>query len=183
MPQNLLDRALKVMGLERRAYNAKDPSWNHPLLAGGGSSPARAESLSAVYACVSAISETIASLPLILYKRTADDGREPAPEHPLYRVLHDQPNELQTALEFREMMQAITLLRGNAHAEIVRGSDGQVIELRPILPGSISTLQLDNGNIAYDVSDAKGGVRRLLRHEVLHLRHRSSNGQIGRAHV
>jgi HK97 family phage portal protein len=178
MRTNLLDRALNVIGLERRAYNAKDPSWNHPLLA-GGTTPARAESLSTVYACVSAISETIASLPLILYKRTPDDGRERAPEHPLYSVLHDQPNELQTALEFREMMQAITLLRGNAHAEIIRGSDGQVIELRPILPGSISTLQLDNGNIAYDVSDAKGGVRRLLRHEVFHLRHRSSNGLTG----
>lgn len=42
----------------------------------------RAESLSAVYAYVSAISETIASLPLILYKRTADDGRERASDHP-----------------------------------------------------------------------------------------------------
>jgi HK97 family phage portal protein len=77
------------------------------------------------------------------------------------------------------MLTSMVLLRGNAHAEIIRGSDGQVMELRPILPGSISTLQLDNGNIAYDVSDAKGGVRRLLRHEVLHLRHRSSNGLTG----
>jgi HK97 family phage portal protein len=178
MHPNILDRALGFIGLERRAYNAKDPSWNHPLLA-GGTSPAKAESLSAVYACVSAISETIASLPLILYKRTADDGRERAPEHPLYRVLHDQPNEIQTALEFREMLMAMVLLRGNAHSEIIRGSDGQVIELRPLLPGSISTLQLDNGNIAYDVSDAKGGVRRLLRHEIFHLRHRSSNGLTG----
>ena len=47
-------------------------------------------------------------------------------DHPLYKVLHEQPNELQTALECREMMQALTLLRGNAHAEIMRGNDGQV---------------------------------------------------------
>jgi HK97 family phage portal protein len=149
------------------------------LLGGGRTTPGRAESLSTVYACVSAISETIASLPLILYKRTADDGRERAPEHPLYRVLHEQPNEIQTALEFREMMQAATLLRGNAHAEIVRGSDGQVTSLLPLLPDRVATLQLDNGRLAYDVTDTNGKVRRLLQHEVFHLRHRSSNGLMG----
>lgn len=175
---SLLNRALNLIGLERRSYNSRDPSWNHPLIANGGVAT-RAESLSTVYACVAAISETIASLPLILYKRTDDDGRERASEHPLYRVLHDQPNALQTALEFREMMQAMVLLRGNAHAEIVRGFYGQVVELRPILPSSISTLQLDNGRLAYDVTDRKGQVRRLLQHEVFHLRHRSSDGLTG----
>ena len=181
MRQNLVDRALNFIGLERRSYNAKDPSWNHPLLRGG--SIARAESLSTVYACVSAISETIASLPLILYRRTADDGRERAPEHPLYRVLHEQPNDLQTALEFREMMQAATLLRGNAHAEIIRDNSGQVIALVPLLPDRVTTLQLDNGRLAYDVTDTKGKVRRLLQHEVFHLRHRSDNGLVGVAPI
>jgi HK97 family phage portal protein len=175
MRTNLLDRALNLVGLERRAYNATDPSWSHPLIGGGG----KAESLSAAYACVAAISETIASLPLILYKRTTDDGRERAPENSLYRVLHDQANELQTALEFREMMQAMVLLRGNAHAEIIRGNDGQVSALVPLLPSQIATLQLDNGRLAYDVTDTKGRVRRLLQHEVLHLRHRSNNGLVG----
>jgi HK97 family phage portal protein len=179
MRSNLLDRALNFVGLERRAYNAQDPSWSHPLLQGGSVTTARAESLSAAYACVAAISETIASLPLILYRRTDDDGRERASNHPLYRVLHDQANELQTALEFREMMQAMTLLRGNAHAEIIRDNGGQVIALVPLLPGTVTTLQLDNGRIAYDVTDTKGRVRRLLRHEVLHLKHRSNNGLIG----
>jgi len=179
MHPTLLDRALNFIGLERRAYNAQDPSWNHPLLQGGSVTTARAESLSAAYACVAAISETIASLPLILYRRTDDDGRERASNHPLYRVLHDQANDLQTALEFREQMQAMTLLRGNAHAEIIRDNGGQVTALMPLLPGTVTTLQLDNGRIAYDVTDTKGRVRRLLRHEVLHLKHRSNNGLVG----
>jgi len=183
MRPNLLDRALNFIGLERRSYNAKDPSWNHPLLRGGSITPGRAESLSTVYACVSAISETIASLPLILYRRTPDDGRERAPDHPLYRVLHEQPNELQTALEFREMMQAMTLLRGNAHAEIIRGNDGQVMALVPLMPDRVTTLQLDNGRLAYDVTDTKGKVRRLLQEEVFHLRHRSDNGLVGVAPI
>jgi HK97 family phage portal protein len=179
MHPNILDRALNFIGLERRAYNGNDPSWSHPLLQGGSVTTARAESLSAAYACVAAISETIASLPLILYRRTDDEGRERATEHPLYPVLHDQANELQTALEFREMMQAMTLLRGNAHAEIIRGNDGQVTALMPLLPGTVTTLQLDNGRLAYDVADTKGKVRRLLQHEVFHLRHRSNNGLVG----
>jgi len=183
MRSNLLDRALNFVGLERRAYNAKDPSWNHPLLRGGSITPGRAESLSTVYACVSAISETIASLPLILYRRTPDEGRERAPDHPLYRVLHEQPNELQTALEFREMMTAMVLLRGNAHAEIIRGNDGQVRALIPLMPDRVTTLQLDNGRLAYDVTDTKGKVRRLLQEEVFHLRHRSDNGLVGVAPI
>lgn len=181
---SLLNRALNLVGLVRRTYGAKDPSWNGSvLLRGGNAIPGRAESLSTVYACVSAISETIASLPLILYKRTSDDGRERAPDHPLYRVLHDQPNALQTALEFREMMQAMVLLRGNAHAEIIWGNDGQVIGLIPLMNDRVATLQLDNGRLAYDVTDTKGKIRRLLQHEVFHLRHRSDNGLVGVAPI
>ncbi len=178
---NIISKALSIIGLERRAIN---PSWGGAaLLRGGSAAPGKAESLSAVYACVSAISETIASLPLILYKRTDDDGRERATDHPLYRVLHDQPNDLQTALEFREMMQAMVLLRGNAHAEIGRTADGQVQSLTPIPGDRVTTLRLENGRMAYDVTDGKGNVRRLLQSEVLHLRHRSEDGLVGVAPI
>lgn len=171
---SLIAKALNRFGFEKRAI---DPSWNAVALLGGSTVPGKAESLSAVYSCVSAISETIASLPLILYRRTDDEGRERANDHPLYKVLHDQPNELQTALEFREMMQAAVLLRGNAYAEIKRGYDGQVRSLIPL--DRVTPLQLENGRMAYDVSDSKGKVRRLLQEEVFHLRHRSDNGLIG----
>lgn len=174
---SLLTRALHAVGLERRAVN---PSWNGAaLLRNGNVTPGKAESLSAVYACVSAISETIASLPLILYRRTDDEGRERASDHPLYKVLHSEPNELQSALEFREMMQASVLLRGNAYAEIKRGYDGQVRALLPLLGDRVTTLQLENGRMAYDVADGKGNVRRLLQEEVFHLRHRTDNGLVG----
>lgn len=164
------------LGYEKR--NASDPYWsNYQALRQSGSG--RAESLSTVYACVSAISETIASLPLVLYRRTPDDGREKAKEHPLYSVLHDQPNDAQTALEFRELMTAMVLLRGNAHAEIIRGGDGQVRALHPIPSDRITTLQLDNGRLGYEVTDHNGQRRRLLQEEVLHLRHRTDNGLVG----
>lgn len=175
---NIIQRALSVF--EKRAV---DPSWNGAALMTGHTTAGKAESLSAVYACVSAISETIASLPLILYKRTADDGRERASDHPLYKVLHDIPNDLQTSLEFREMMQAAVLLRGNAYAEIKRGYDGQVRSLTPISGDRVTVLQLENGRMAYDVTDSNGTKKRMLQEEVFHLRHRSDNGLIGVAPI
>lgn len=172
---NIITRALSMIGYERRAV---DPSWDGAALLRTGSI-GNAESVSAVYACVSAISETIASLPLTLFKRTPDDGREKASDHPLYSVLHDQANERQSALEFREQMQAFVLLRGNAYAEIVRDNAGQVITLLPLHPDRVTVMELDNGRLAYDYADSKGRQKRLLQVEVLHLRHRSDNGILG----
>lgn len=157
-----------------------DSYWDDfAALRGSAVTPARAESVSTVYACVAAISETVASLPLILYKRAVYDDRERATDHPLYRVLHDAPNEQQSALEFREMMQAAVLLRGNAYAEIRFGFDGQVRELLPLHNDSVTVIELDSGRLGYDVTDTKGRVRRLVQEEVFHLRHRSENGRVG----
>lgn len=174
----LLDRALSLVGLERRA-DTFDTYWtDFANLRNGSVTPSTAEGISAVYACVSAVSETIASLPLAVYRRT-DTGREKAPEHPLYRVLHDQPNDRQSALEFREQMTAHMLLRGNAYARIVRGNDGQVRQLLPLHPDRVRILELENGRIGYEVTDSAGKVQRLTMDEVFHLRHRSDDGVTG----
>lgn len=174
---SIISKTLSFLGYEQRSV---DPSWQGAaLMRGGNYAVGNAESLSTVYACVSAISETIASLPLILYRRTTDEGREKASDHPLYKVLHDQPNDWQTSLEFREMLQAAVLLRGNAFAEIKRGYDGQVRSLIPLSNDRVTVIHLDNGRLGYDVTDQKGGVRRLLQEEVFHLRHRSTDGRVG----
>ena len=177
---SLMQRVLGTLGLERRGREPSDPYWaNFAALRGGSVTPRSAESVSTVYACVSAISETIASLPLVLYRRDGDDGRERATGHSLYRVLHDLPNGQQTALEFREQMQASVLLRGNAYAEIVRGYDGQVRELLPLHADRVQVLKLDTGRLAYEVFTDKGQKRRLLQDEVFHLRHRTDEGTLG----
>ena len=176
----IIDRTLGFFGLERRTSRQSDPYWaNFAALRGGGFTPRSAESVSAVYACVSAVAETIASLPLILYRRTPDDGRDRARDHPLYRVLHEAPNPQQTGLEFRELMQASVLLRGNAFAEIRRGYDGQVRELLPLHADRVQVLKLDTGRLGYEVFDDNGQRRRLLQEEVFHLRHRSADGALG----
>ncbi len=175
----IIERALSAIGFERRSADA-DPYWsNFAALRDGSVTPRSAEGLSAVYACVAAISETIASLPLQLYKRTDNDGRDTAKDHPLYRVLHDQPNEIQTALEFREQMTAAMLLRGNAYARIIRGSDGQVRQLLPLANDRVNVLCLDNGRVGYEITDRAGKVERLVQDDVFHLRHRTDDGIVG----
>ncbi len=175
----IIERALSAIGFERRSADA-DPYWsNFAALRDGSVTPRSAEGLSAVYACVAAISETIASLPLQLYKRTDNDGRDTAKDHPLYRVLHDQPNEIQTALEFREQMTAAMLLRGNAYARIIRGTDGQVRKLLPLANDRVNVLYLDNGRVGYETTDRAGKVERLVQDDVFHLRHRTDDGIVG----
>lgn len=178
----VIDRALGAIGLERRSSNnapGGDSYWSDfSNLRHGPVNPTTAQGVSAVYACVQSIAETTATLPLILYRRKSED-RERATDHPLYRVLHDMANPEQTAMEFRELMQATVLLRGNAFARIVHGNDGQVRELWP-MPADTQVLRLANGKLAYEYTDRKGVVHRLLAEEVLHLRHRlSDDGVLG----
>ncbi|MDD2729734.1 phage portal protein [Malikia sp.] len=176
---NIIKRAWGAFNLERRGVPGGDSYWSD--FASGRSSAineATAQKVSAVYACVQAISETVASLPLILFKRSGED-RERATDHPLYRVLHDMANPEQTALEVREYLQACVLLRGNGYARIVRGFDGQVRELWPLSPDRVSVVRAA-GNLAYDYTDGNGVLHRLLAHEVLHLRHRlGDDGVLG----
>lgn len=174
----MITRLLSRLGFEKRTDG--DPYWQNfaALRTTGNVNPVTAQGVSAVYACVAAISETTASLPLLLYRRNGDD-RERASDHPLYRVLHDIANPQMSALEFREYMQAAVLLRGNAYARIVRGHDGQVRELWPLNPDTVSVLRVGD-RLAYEYADRDGKVQRLLQDECLHLRHRlGDDGVLG----
>jgi HK97 family phage portal protein len=153
-----------------------------PGVAGVDVNTTTAEGISAVYACVAAISETVGSLPLDVYRNT-DNGREKAKSHPLYRLLHDAPNNYQTALEFREQMQRHVLLRGNAYAEIVWSNTGRIEALKPMHPDSVTVLTTPEGRLLYETTDRLGRVRRLLADEVLHLRYHSDDGILGRSPI
>lgn len=173
---SIITRALSLVGLEKRSTIGVN-GWPVALSA-TSVTPTTAQSVSAVYACVQAIAETTASLPLILYRRGEDGDRERATDHPLYRVLHDQFNPEMTALEGREYLQASVLLKGNGFAKIVRGYDGQVRELWPLNPDNVQVRRTPSG-LVYEHSK-EGVLTRLLSHEVLHLRHRlGDDGVLG----
>jgi len=88
--------------------------------------------MSAVYACVRVIAETIASLPLHVYQAEGQ-GSKKATEHPLYRILHDEPNAEMTSFVLRETMLSHLLLWGNSYCQIVRNGRGHILGLYPLL--------------------------------------------------
>ncbi|MEW9523867.1 phage portal protein [Agrobacterium radiobacter] len=105
-------------------------------------------SISSAWACVNLLSGTIASLPLMVYRRDAKGVREVYREHPLYRLLHDSPNYDQTAVDFWEFMAASIEMRGNAYARIERNSRG-IASLMPVNPALMGVRRLQNGSIEY----------------------------------
>jgi HK97 family phage portal protein len=132
-----------------------------------------------VLACVMVIAESIASLPLPLYRRLEPRGKERASEHPLYQILHDRPNPWMTSYTLREMLQGHLLLWGNAFAEIVRDERGRVLGLFPLRPDCMDRPQLSaSGELLYTYH-VKGAARTLPQASVLHLRGLSSDGLWG----
>ena len=133
----------------------------------------------AVYACVRIIAETIASLPLHFYRYT-EEGKEKDYTHPLYRILHDEPNPEMTAFVFRETLVSHLLLWGNAYAQIIRNGKGEVMYLYPLLPDKMTVERSDVTNeIFYTYMDTKGKMYRLSSKEVLHIPGLGFDGLIG----
>lgn len=140
----------------------------------------RASGLATAHICLGVVSQSLASVPLNVYRRTANGGREKATDHPLYGVLHDMANGQMTAFEAREFFVVSLLTRGNAFARIVANGRGQVTGLVPLPVDNVTVERLESGRLRYRVSDERGGVRVYLQDEILHLRYRlGRDGIIG----
>ena len=105
--------------------------------------------MTAVYSCVRVLSEAVAGLPLHLYKYTQNGGKEKSIDHPLYFLLHDEPNPEMTSFVFRETLMTHLLLWGNAYAQIIRNGKGEVVALYPLMPNRMSVDRDDNGRLYY----------------------------------
>ena len=133
--------------------------------------PDSAMRATAVFACVQYLARSIAAMPLILYRRLPDGGKQRDPDHSLARVLHDQPNGWQTAFEFRAMLQAHLCLRAMPMRGSWRRTGQPVSALIPLHPDRIRPLsERVNGRIAYEHLAGAGEREILMQEEVLHLR-------------
>jgi len=138
--------------------------------------------ITAVYACVRILAETLASLPLVTYRRMKPKGKERAPEHYLYPLLHSLPNPEMTSFNFREALMGHVALRGNCYAEVVLNRGGEVTELWPLRVDKMERIEREGGRLKYfyRVPDKVGGdLKRLDMSQVFHVRGLSSNGIIG----
>lgn len=105
--------------------------------------------MTAVYSCVRILAEAIAGLPLFVYKYGADGSKEKYLDHPLWRVLHDEPNPEMTSFVFRETMMNHLLLSGNAYAQIIRNARGEVVALYPLMPNRMRVDRDTQGRLYY----------------------------------
>ena len=146
-----------------------------PSVAGVNVTNESANRVTAVYACIRILAESVASLPLHVYERMEDGGRRKAPEHPLHRVLHDEPNSIMSSFTFFETATAHAVGHGNGYAQIRRDGAGRVRALWPIKP-SIVTPKLKDNTLVYEV-DGRGNA---IRHDsIVHVQGMGSDGVQG----
>lgn len=142
--------------------------------------------MTAVYACVRILAEAIASLPLHLYQFGEDGNKIKATDHPLYRLLHDEPNEEMTSFVFRETLMTHLLLWGNAYAQIIRNGKGEIAALYPLMPNRMQVDRDRTGKLYYqyttrgeDAPTMKGSSVILDPTEVLHIPGLGFDGLVG----
>jgi len=133
----------------------------------------------AVFACVRILSETLASIPLPLYRRLTARSKRRAYEHPLYSLLHDAPNPEMTSFNFREALMAHLVLWGNAYAEIDWNMDkGRPRAFWPLLPNKMQ-VKRENGGIYYHYRLPDGQEVVLPAIKVFHVPGLGFDGRIG----
>ena len=185
------------MGFFSGLFRSRDKPQNRPtgsaysFFFGGSSSGKRvnersAMQMTAVYSCVRILAEAVAGLPLHLYRYKEDGGKEKAIDHPLYLLLHDEPNPEMSSFVFRETLMTHLLLWGNAYAQIIRNGRGEVMALYPLMPDRMAVDRDDKGQLYYeyttsadDAPISKGSIVRLKPSDVLHIPGLGFDGLVG----
>ncbi len=156
-----------------------------PTSSGRAVTERSAMQMTAVYSCVRILSEAVAGLPLHVYQTRADGGKEKALNHPLYQLLHDEPNPEMTSFVFRETLMTHLLLWGNAYAQVIRNGKGEVVALYPLMPNRIKVGRDKTGAITYDYQTSTtdpanpSGIVTLGAADVLHIPGLGFDGLVG----
>ena len=170
-----------------RSWAGADDRWYSPVTAstkaGVGVDEESALKYLVVWSCVTLLAETIASLPLILYRRLPNGSKERVIDHPLYQLLHDAPNPEMTSFNFRESLQAPAELWGNCYATIERDGIGHIKALWPfpVTPGAVDVVR-KNGNIFYEYQ-SNGKRTSLPWSDVFHVPGMGFDGLVGKSPI
>ncbi|OAT79312.1 phage portal protein [Desulfotomaculum copahuensis] len=136
----------------------------------------------AVMGAVRLIAELTASLPLVAYERTTD-GRRRAENHPVHRLLHEQPNPQQTPFTWKEEIGLHLLLYGNAYILVQWDDAGRPAALWPLHPARVQVDIQPSGAILYKVNTVAGQLVTYTTDDVLHIPLLALDGLIGRSPV
>jgi HK97 family phage portal protein len=165
-PSNITNPKLYALDYGSNTYTGHEVDENSAL-----------ESAS-VWAAVRKISQSIASLPLHLYKRM-DRGREKAIDHPLYNLMHIRPNEIMSGMQYRETIMRHLLMWGNSYSEKDINGAGRVISLWPLDPSRMTFTRVSGASFyVYRLQNGKEIV--FPARKILHVVGPSGDGLIGR---
>ena len=185
------------MGLFSSLFRSRDAPQNRTAGSGytfffGGTTSGKAVTersamqMTAVYSCVRILAEAVAGLPLNLYRYTEDGGKEKAIDHPLYLLLHDEPNPEMSSFVFRETLMTHLLLWGNAYAQVIRNGKGEVVALYPLMPNKMTVDRDERGQLYYsyqrsndEAIRSKGQTVILRPSDVLHIPGLGFDGLVG----
>lgn len=168
--------ASRAKGVEARAtFRDTDGRFYNWLLDDNGDgsdnvTTSTALKVAAVFACVRNISEDCAKLPLILYEHLEPRGKNRRRDLPLYRILHDEPNDEMSSFEFRQVMTQDLLLHGSGYAEIQRDGTGMTAALLYISADRVTVERDDGGAVVYMVRQNSGTRTPLRPDEMFHLK-------------
>ncbi len=183
----ILHRFIKARDKPTNYYTGSDYTFLFgPTTSGKNVNEFTAMQTTAVYSCVRILSEAIASLPLHVYCYK-NNGKERVYNHPLYHILHDEPNSEMTSFVFRETLMGHLLIWGNAYAQIIRDGSGKVLALYPLLPNKMGVARDKNGEIFYTytrTTDENPNIKNygqvvLRRQDVLHIPGLGFDGLVG----
>lgn len=132
--------------------------------------------LSAVWACVKLLSETVASLPLNVYRKDGQN-RELADDHPLTLLFSNKVNRYQNRIEFFETVMLNLILHGNAYCQIIRNG-GRINGLMPLMTPQIEQILLEDGSLVYQYTNDTTGITVFAESSIWHLK-LMGNGVIG----
>lgn len=169
----LLERALEKRATVMIA-NPRDPvlaAWyglSGMTEAGVSVTPETALQLSTVYACVRILTDSVASLPLCVYRRLQPRGKQEATNHPLWKLLHDGPNDEQTGFDWVEMMVGHLALRGNAYNQLEYPAAGPLAGMTPLNPSYMRPFRDKQGTIWYEYQQPDGEKKVYSAEEILH---------------
>ena len=152
----------------RDAVSAAPTFYFGSSTSGKSVNPRNAVQVSTVYACVRVIAETIASLPVGVYEAT-ENGSQKSVSHPLYRLLHDEPNPEMSSFVWRETMLSHLLLWGNSYSQIIRSGKTNILGLYPLLPDRMEVDRDSSGRLTYTYTTTEGGAVQLNPEDVLHI--------------
>jgi HK97 family phage portal protein len=136
---------------------------------------------SPIWSGVFQLAGDVAKLPLSHNRVLANGGRQVFAGK-LHAILHDKPNPEMTSFKFRECMQALCLLYGNAYAEIIRDAIGRVAGLYPIAPPRVTPVRQERtGRLVYRVQQPSGGQVLVPPENMIHLSSLSTDGILGQS--